>query len=144
MGGKGCVYCTVCIMYFTVSAWYCTLADIYCKDYKLLSLKSRFVLAALRNIMFAFQIWACSGEQKKQSETELLTVIIKQIQKTLSMVCKTQQKGGKKMNNPPSANTAATSALGYLHFWSWNLKLTVANMLHWNAISISNTDHNCF
>ena len=56
--------------------------------------------------MFAFQIWACSGEQKKQSETELLTVIIKQIQKTLSMVCKTQQKGGKKMNNPPSANTA--------------------------------------
>ena len=74
--------------------------------------------------MFAFQIWACSGEQKKQSETELLTVIIKQIQKTLSMVCKTQQKGGKKMNNPPSANTAA-SALGLVQFWSWNLKISL-------------------
>ena len=70
----------------------------------------------LEILCLLFRFEPAQENKKKQSETELLTVIIKQIQKTLSMVCKTQQKGGKKMNNPPSANTAATSALGYVHF----------------------------
>ena len=58
-------------------------------------------------LLFIFEL----GEQKKQGETELLTVIIKQIQKNPREVCKTQQKQGKKWNNPPKGNTRAAVSI---------------------------------